>query len=121
AAGAYNIKRHFSWIGFIIAQLVAHIPLLIILAFNRKSLLKTHDYKHSLPQDAALLWYMWLSPMAVLVVLSLVFGVGLRDMWGMPMWALSGLLAASLIAPATQLLTAIKLRKSLIIWLSLVT
>jgi len=56
-----------------------------------------------------------------LVVLSLVFGVGLRDMWGMPMWALSGLLAASLIAPATQLLTVIKLRKALTIWLSLVT
>ena len=121
AAGAYNIKRHFSWIGFVIAQLVAHIPLFIMLAVNRKRLLNIHDYRDSLPQDAGLLWYMWLSPIAVLVVLSLVFGVGLRDMWGMPMWALSGLLAASLIAPATQLLTAIKLRKALTIWLSLVT
>lgn len=121
ADGAYSIKRHFSWIGFIIAQLVAHIPLLIMLAVNRKRLLKIYDYKRSLPHSAALLWYMWLSPLAVLVVLSLVFGVGLRDMWGMPMWALSGLLAASLIAPAAQLLTAIKLRKALAVWLSLVT
>ena len=121
AAGAYNIKRHFSWIGFITAQFVAHIPLLILLAFNRKRLLSINSYKDGLPPNASLLWYMWLSPIAVLVVLSLVFGVGLRDMWGMPMWALSGLLAASLIAPATQLLTSIKLRKALIIWLSLVT
>ena len=120
-AGTYNIKRHFSWIGFITAQLVAHIPLFIMFVFNRKHLTSIHSYKQSLPNHAALLWYMWLSPIVVLVTLSLVFGVGLRDMWGMPMWALSGLLAASLIGPTTQVLTATKLRKALFIWLSLVT
>ena len=120
-AGAYNIKRHFSWISFITAQLVAHIPLLIILALNRKRLVSIHEYKKSVPHDALLLWYMWLSPIAVLIVLSLVFGIGLRDMWGMPMWALSGLLAASFIAPANELLTATKLRKAIIIWLSVAT
>lgn len=121
AEGAYSIKRHFSWIGFITAQLVAHIPLFILLAVNRKALLNVHDYKRSLPHSVSLLWYMWLSPIIVLIILSLVFGIGLRDMWGMPMWALSGLLAASSIAPATQLSTTIKLRKALMIWLSLVT
>lgn len=120
-AGAYNIKRHFSWISFITAQLVAHIPLLIILALNRKRLVRIHEYKKSVPHDALLLWYMWLSPIAVLIVLSLVFGIGLRDMWGMPMWALSGLLAASFIAPANELLTVTKLRKAIIIWLSVAT
>ena len=120
-AGAYNIKRHFSWIGFITAQLVAHIPLLIILALNRKRLVCIHEYKKSVPHDALLLWYMWLSPIAVLIVLSLIFGIGLRDMWGMPMWALSGLLAASFIAPTNELLTATKLRKAIIIWLSVAT
>lgn len=120
-AGAYNIKRHFSWISFITAQLVAHIPLLIILALNRKRLVSIHEYKKSVPHDALLLWYMWLSPIAVLIVLSLVFGIGLRDMWGMPMWALSGLLAASFIAPANELLTATKLRKAIISWLSVAT
>ena len=120
-AGAYNIKRHFSWISFITAQLVAHIPLLIILALNRKRLVSIHEYKKSVPHDALLLWYMWLSPIAVLIVLSLIFGIGLRDMWGMPMWALSGLLAASFIAPTNELLTATKLRKAIIIWLSVAT
>ena len=118
---AYSIKRHFSWIGFITAQLVAHILLIVMLIVNRKRLVSIKEYKHNLSNNASLLWYMWLSPIAVLVALSLVFGVGLRDMWGMPMWALSGLLAASLLAPATQLLTAAKLRKALITWLSLVT
>lgn len=121
AEGAYSIKRHFSWIGFITAQLVAHIPLFIIFALNRKRLVSIQDYKRHLPNGASLLWYMWLSPIAVLIVLSLVFGIGLRDMWGMPMWALSGLLVTSLIAPATQSLTATKLRKAVVIWLSLVT
>lgn len=120
-AGEYNIKRHFSWISFITAQLVAHIPLLIMLVFNRKHLVNVPSYKQSLPNGASLLWYMWLSPIAVLIVLSLVFGIGLRDMWGMPMWALSGLLAASFIAPANELLTATKLRKAIIIWLSVST
>ncbi|OXL26629.1 glycosyltransferase family 39 protein [Psychrobacter sp. DAB_AL32B] len=119
--GVYSIKRHFSWIGFITAQLVAHILLIVMFIFNRKRLVSIKEYKHNLSDNASLLWYMWLSPIAVLIVLSLVFGVGLRDMWGMPMWALSGLLAASFIAPATKLLTTIKLRKALIIWLSIVT
>ncbi|WP_201600662.1 glycosyltransferase family 39 protein [Psychrobacter piscatorii] len=121
AAGAYKIQRHFGWIAFITAQFVAHIPLLVMLAFNRKHLTSVHSYKNHLPNGASLLWYMWLSPIVVLITLNLVFGIGLRDMWGMPMWALSGMLAASLIASTTHLLTITKLRKALIIWLSLVT
>ena len=118
---ANNIKRHFSWLSFIIAQIIAHIPLLLMLVFNRKRLFGISDYKQSLPTGATLLWYLWAAPVGVLVVLSLVFGMGLRDMWGMPMWALSGLLAASFILPPTQRLTAATLRKSLVIWLMLAT
>ena len=92
-----------------------------MLIFNRKRLVGAQSYKQTLPADVSLLWYMWLSPIVVLVVLSLVFGVGLRDMWGMPMWALSGLLAASFIKPAAQAITAIKLRKALVMWLTLTT
>ena len=116
-----NIKRHFSWVSFIAAQLIAHIPLLLMLFFNRKRLISVGSYKQSLPVGASLLWYMWVSPIIVLIVLSLVFGIGLRDMWGMPMWALSGLLAASFVVPAAQAVTDIKLRKALVIWLTLAT
>ena len=116
-----SLQRHFSWLGFIGAQVIAHIPLLIIILFNRKRLFSLSTYKQNLPAGTPLLWYLWLSPILVLIVLSLVFGIGLRDLWGMPMWALSGLLAASFIKPATQALSAIKIRKALVIWLTLVT
>lgn len=118
---ANGIQRHFSWLGFFAAQIVAHIPLLLMLGFNRKRLLGIKAYKQSLPVGASLLWYLWVAPLVLLVILSLVFGIGLRDMWGMPMWALSGLIAASFIAPAAQVLTATKLRKALMIWLTLAT
>ncbi|MBP2281077.1 4-amino-4-deoxy-L-arabinose transferase-like glycosyltransferase [Psychrobacter sp. PL19] len=118
---ASNIKRHFSWLSFIGAQIVAHIPLIIILILNRKRLVSISTYKHNLPVGAPLLWYLWVTPIIVLVVLSLVFGIGLRDLWGMPMWGLSGLLAASFVAPAAHAFTAVRLRKSLVIWLTLAT
>lgn len=118
---ANSIKRHFSWLSFIAAQIIAHIPLLLMLVFNRKRLLSISDYKQSLPAGASLLWYLWMAPIGVLVVLSLLFGIGLRDMWGMPMWALSGLLAASFIVPTTQLLMTVKLRKALAFWLTFAT
>ena len=121
SALASSIKRHFSGIGFIAAQLAAHTPLLLMLILNRKRLFSVYSYKHNLPAGAALLWYLWVAPMMVVVVLSLVFGIGLRDMWGMPMWGLSGLLAASFIIPAAQAVATVKIRKALTIWLILAT
>lgn len=68
-----------------------------------------------------LLTYLWLAPLLLLIILSLVLGLGLRDMWGMPMWSLSGLLFAAVIAPNALSYAAIRLRKYLAIWLGLVT
>ena len=121
SALASSIQRHFSWIGFVAAQLVAHVPLLLMLIFNRKRLFSVNSYKSSLSVGAALLWYLWASPVVVVIILSLVFGIGLRDMWGMPMWGLSGLLAASFIVPAAQIIATVKLRNALTIWLVLAT
>lgn len=118
---ANTVARHFAWVGFIIAQLIAHIPLIVILALNRKRLLGVRTYQQNLSAHHALLWYLWAAPIALLVVLSLVFGIGLRDMWGMPMWALSGLLAASFIVPSLQAMAARKVKKAVIIWLVLAT
>ena len=118
---ASRLQRHFSGIGFMAAQLVAHIPLLLMLIFNRRRLFSVYSYRYNLPSGAALLWYLWAAPLLVMMVLSLGFGVGLRDMWGMPMWGLSGLLAASFIVPATQAVATIKLRRALIVWLTLAT
>lgn len=112
---------HLSWIRFVGAQITAHIPLIIMLLLSYKSLLKLKDYKNQLSKELALIWYLWAAPVAVLVVLSLVFGLGLRDMWGSPMWSLSGLLAVSFIAPSAQAAALKKLPRALFVWLALVT
>lgn len=112
---------HLSWLRFVGAQITAHIPLLIMLLLSYKSLLKISDYKKQGSKELALIWYLWAAPVGVLVVLSLIFGLGLRDMWGMPMWSLSGLLAVTLIAPKAQAVALTKLPRALIVWLVLVT
>ena len=128
------ITAHFGWVNFLLAQLVVHLPLLIILLLSRKSLsFKVNidspriKAEHSISDSSTrlrnlkLIGYIWLSPVIFLIILNLVFGMGLRDLWGMPMWALSGLLAASLIKPESLTLLESKLPKYLTIWLSLIT
>jgi len=122
--GADFLSRHTSWLGFFVAQLVAHIPLLMLVLINRKSLFKPKAYREQLTDagpNITLLWYIWAAPLALLVVLSLVFGIGLRDMWGMPMWALSGLLAASFIKPEYFAIANTRMQRGLVIWLSIAT
>ncbi|GAA0320127.1 glycosyltransferase family 39 protein [Psychrobacter aestuarii] len=124
AEGADTLSRHTSWLGFFVAQLVAHIPLLILAFINRKSLFKPNAYREQLTSaksNIKLLWYIWAAPLALLVVLSLIFGIGLRDMWGMPMWALSGLLVASFIKPEYFAIANKRMQRRLIVWLSIAT
>ncbi|CAM4200149.1 glycosyltransferase family 39 protein [Psychrobacter arenosus] len=150
-----NIATHFSGFGFALAQLVAHLPLLVMLVLLRKSVSikqalavplntvslsasahnttstttapNTLNSQHTLTQQPLnqtplkLLAYLWLTPLLLLLGLSLVFGLGLRDMWGMPMWSLSGLLFAAIIRPNALAAVLPKLRKYLVIWLGLVT
>ena len=122
--GADFLSRHTSWLGFFVAQLVAHIPLLALFVINRKSLFTPNAYRGQLTSvkpNIKLLWYIWVAPMALLVVLSLVFGIGLRDMWGMPMWALSGLLVASFIKPEFFAIANRRMQRGLVIWLGIAT
>lgn len=140
-----GIAAHFSWFSFSLSQLVAHIPLLIMLFLSRKHLdfqqlpnIRLTQLRLTSPQltklkndsssnkqntatDSKLIVYLWLMPLLFLIVLSLIFGVGLRDMWGMPMWSLSGLLFVSLIKPDSLFLLKDKLTKYLRVWLTLVT
>lgn len=129
-----TVAAHFSWLGFTLSQIVAHLPLLVMLVLIRKQLsFKLRNLKASaadnrpapLASDTSknltILRYLWLAPLVLLIVISLGFGIGLRDMWGMPMWSLSGLLLASLILPNDFVMTQNKLLKYLAIWLSVVT
>lgn len=145
-----SLGAHFSGFGFTLAQFIAHVPLLVMLLILRKSVsikqalsapLNTVSLSGTAPnapntttapntlnnqqtltqQPLKLLAYLWLTPLLLLIVLSLVLGLGLRDMWGMPMWSLSGLLFAAIIRPSALSSVLPKLRKYLVIWLGLVT
>lgn len=134
-----NLAAHFSWMGFTLSQIIAHVPLLVMLIVTRKQLLfkslvdfssvKTPAANDALgiskpapkPQTLSLISYLWFAPLLLLIVLSLIFGIGLRDMWGMPMWSLSGLLLAGIIAPSKFREVQSRLLKYIVIWLSIVT
>ncbi|MBS9778517.1 MAG: glycosyltransferase family 39 protein [Gammaproteobacteria bacterium] len=116
-------KAHFNWLGFLGAQIVVHVPLIIIAFLQRKSISGVKEYREKIkPQSSVkLMWFMWFSPVVLVVLLSLVFGVKLKDMWGMPMWGLSGLLVASLIKTDALHSVIPKALKGIAIWLSIIT
>lgn len=120
-----SIAAHFNWINFLLAQILAHFPFLVILLVSRKhlnfkgSVAKTDNIKAN--ADLKLIGYIWLAPIFLLIILSLVFGIGLRDMWGMPMWSLSGLIFAAFIKPESLSLLATKIPKYVKFWLTFVT
>ncbi len=111
------LTSHFSWVSFTASQLLIHIPLLIIVFFQKKHLYKLTKYKQGLTKNQKLIWYLWLSPLLILWIISLVFGVKLKDMWGMPMWGLSGLIAASFVLPNKFNQVISKMTISIVIWL----
>ena len=104
-------------IQFLAVQVLNHIPLLSILVLTRTRLYKTTEYKEGLN----FLLFMGLTPALLLFAIGLVFGVGLLDMWGMPMWNLSGLIVVALIPQALFAVKSPRILKGLSIWLILVT
>lgn len=104
-------------LGFMGTQLVNHAPLLLVLLGSR-------CWRFRLPaadEGWRFLVFMGLGPALLVTALGLVMGTGLRDMWGMPMWNVSGLLVAGLI-PAEGLARLYpRLLRGMAVWLALVT
>ena len=76
--------------GFLLTQLINHIPMLLLMGFaglfgrnmvQRVALERAHFFVIG----------MLFGPLLILVLTSLALGSGLRDMWGAPMFSLSGL------------------------------
>lgn len=88
---------HFAALGYLATQLLNHLPILIILLFTQTRLSYKQHSQTMRQNDWFFLLWMGLFPTIMLVVVALVFAVGLRDMWGMPMWGLSGLIIAAMI------------------------
>lgn len=89
-------------LAFLGAQILAHLPLLLILTLC--GLPPWHwRWRQITQRDRAWLFTIGLAPALVTVVVALAGGIGLHDMWGTPMWNFSGvLLLAGL--PASQVL-----------------
>lgn len=103
--------------GFFTTQLVNHVPLLLMLLLTG-SRLRRPENRHT---GLTFLFFMGLGPLLLLMVLGLVFGVGLRDMWGMPMWNLSGLLVAAMLPQERLARQYPRLLKAVAVWLLTVT
>lgn len=137
------VTAHFSWLGFSLTQIIAHLPLLVMTILIRKQLSApsipfkalfksspsitnlqsatantSDDHPH---HNLALIYYLWLAPLALLIALSLLLGLGLRDMWGMPIWSLSAIVLVSIIKSDAIDTVVPKLSRYLMIWLGVVT
>ena len=104
---------------FIGTQAVNHLPLIIIaLACG---LYRYARRPNALTEQEKLLLVMAFGPALLTMSLGLVFGIGLRDMWGTPMWNFSGIALMMLVSDAYIPLVSKRLEKGLLIFLLLVT
>ena len=87
-----------GWIGFLPAQLAGHLMMMIMLAvaglFGRGAFGGTDAAETRVRR---FLIVFGAGPLVLTVVLAAITGTGLKDMWGTPMFNLSGLLAVALL------------------------
>lgn len=97
AEGDGSFLQLLKWLP---AQALAHMPMLVLLlAVGRKRLLSL-ERREAAPGTLAFVAYMALAPALLMTVGSLVSGAHLIDLWGMPMFDLSGLLLVLLLQRA---------------------
>jgi len=92
ANGSGDKNIYIGGIKFLLAQFADHLPMMIGLAIT--GLLKFQYW--SVPkngfQKIKVLALFAVGPALLTVLISFLSGMGLRDMWGAPMWSLSGTL-----------------------------
>ncbi|WP_455555842.1 glycosyltransferase family 39 protein [Comamonas sp.] len=116
-------------LAFPATQLGAHLPLLIVLCVawwrtrgpsTGQSAGTVRASRWQTPHPSLLL-ALTLAPCLIVVLLGTTLGLRLRDMWGSPMWAFSGLLVVALLPDARLAPMQPKLLRGTAIWLVLVT
>lgn len=123
------LAGHFSWIGFLATQLIMLFPLILTLIQAKHKIKSTLTHSPTPSNHLAepspfakqYLKYMFFLPLLILCLFSLLFGMKLRDMWGMPMLGLAGLLALSSINPNHWLILLPLFKKATTTWLSHIT
>ncbi|KAA0874355.1 glycosyltransferase family 39 protein [Nitrincola tapanii] len=85
-------QRFYSPAKFLLVQLLDHLPVFLILALAGLFTRDLWSRHASAADERRFLWVLGLGPAFFTVLWALFGGNGLRDMWGTPMWNLSGLL-----------------------------
>lgn len=126
-AASITAYPRLSAFGFLGTQLVNHLPLALIVAAALWRVGRTQ------PRPAGQrLWSLHtaqplfllalaVGPGALVTLLGLTTGMRLRDMWGSPMWAFSGLLLAAWVPAAWWPVVKPRLLRGVVVWLTLIT
>lgn len=118
-------SAHLQALEFPLAQLAAHLPLLAVFGaawwHTRHVAAKAPLGRTWHTRSPWLLLTLALLPALIVSVLGVALGLKLRDMWGSPMWAFSGLLAVACVpGPRLEQMQRALLRGTAC-WLLLVT
>ena len=95
AAAATAESRWWGPLKFLVVQLIDHLPLLLVLLLTGFWRLRCW---HKPLKGSAFLFWMGVMPALLTALGALITGAGTRDMWGAPMWNLSGLMLASVVS-----------------------
>ena len=114
---------HVQALVFPFTQLAAHAPMLVVLAVVawRSRKMAHNEPLWRIQRPHVWLLVLGLLPMALVVALGVLLGLGLRDMWGSPMWAFSGLLITSCWPAARWQRIGAGVMRGIGLWLLLVT
>jgi 4-amino-4-deoxy-L-arabinose transferase-like glycosyltransferase len=99
---------------YLVVQLLDHLPLLIILALAGLLARRFWSWQASPTESQRFLWFIGLGPTLLVVLGAMGTQSELRDMWGTPMWNLSGLIVAAYLLPLSAQHSARLLR--VMIW-----
>lgn len=127
---------HLAALGFLGVQVLNHVPLLVIAlvaALRARTRVMASPEQESgragLVQPPSKLHTAWpgylltiaLLPGLLVTLLGLVLGLRIRDMWGVPMWAFSGLLLAAWLPHRWLAAMRAPLLRGVLVWLALAT
>ena len=124
-AAANAGSPHLAALAFLLTQVLNHLPLLLVAGAalwlaRRASEAGAARWQLNCTEPRLLLM-LALGPGLLVTVLGLTTGLRLRDMWGSPMWAFSGLLLAAAVPTAWWPAARTRLLRGVAVWLVLVT
>ncbi len=130
-AGAGEGDPRAHAVGFIGMQLINHLPLMLIVLWAVLPAWRRGPRMAATPVEAppkrlhtdwpGFLLVLALAPGLLTAALGLAGLVQVRDMWGVPMWAFSGLLVAAWVPTAWLPLTRPRMLRGLGVWLVLIS